>query len=180
MSSTLTTAPDRTAVTLPIGQIENTVLADLLVAIETYPQTYLTVEIFEVKVDDGSAINEGDEVTFKVHVHNSGPLNVKDLTLLIEAQSGATGVKLHGGTAFNPSLTSAVFAQVPAHQRDSEFVDTPDDHYHLKAGPASNGPVDLVKVSIKDWDTDLDHILIAHSDPVPAANDVYTHKILKS
>jgi hypothetical protein len=174
MSATLATPTNDPAA----DQKENTVLADLLAAVETYPQTYLTVEIYQVQVDDGSAINEDDELTFRVHVHNAGPLNVDNLTLLVEAQEGSTGVKLHGGKAFNPSLTSAVFPQVPGHQKDGDFIDTPDDHYHLKVGKATSTKVDLVKVSIDAWDANPDHIFIAHSDPVPSADDIYSHKIL--
>jgi hypothetical protein len=68
-----------------------------------------------------------------------------------------------------------VFDRVSAHQPDSP-VDSPDDHYHFEVGAA--GPAkDLVKVSIKDWDTDLDHVTEAHSDPVIAANDVYNAEV---
>lgn len=178
MTTALQTTPEQSATPAPAAG--NTVLSDLLNAIETYPQTYLTVEIYEVKTD-GTAINAGDDVTFKVHVHNAGPLNVKNLTLLVEAEQGATGVKLHGSTVYKPSLTSAVIAQVPAHQADGVFQETVEDHFHLQAGSASGDQkVDLVKVSINDWDTDFDHITIAHSDPAPDANDIYSHKIAPS
>lgn len=178
MSSTLAT-PDAGAAANPPA-LANTVLADLQEAIETYPQTHLTVEIFNVDpVGTGSAINEGDEVTFRVRVHNSGPLNVDALTLLVEAEAGAEGVKLHGGAAFNPSLISAVFPTVSGHQKEGEFTETPDDHYHFKAGSHTSSPIDLVKVSINTWNADLDHLLNGHSDPDPAANDVFRAKVVR-
>ena len=109
-----------------------------------------------------------------------GPLNVNQLTLLVEARTGADGVMLHGGSAFNPSLTSTPIDQVPAHQKDGDWTDPPDGHYHFKAGNASGGQVELVRVSINTWDTDFDHPLVAHSDPVPSDNFVLSANVLRS
>jgi hypothetical protein len=163
------------------AQTENTVLADLVDAIETYPTNYLTLEIYDVDPPGpGTGINEGEDITFKVHVHNSGPLNVDNLTILVEARPGADGVKLHGSTVFSPQLTSMVIAQVPAHMAADTWVDVPEGHYHFKAGPHSDGEVELVRVSIDQWDADLDHPLKAHSDPVPSDNFVFSHHVLKA
>jgi len=176
MSSTLESAPAVQQAT----QSQNTVLADIVDAIETYPQTYLTVEIYDVDPPgSGTGINEQEDVTFKVHVHNSGPLNVDQLTLLIEAQAGATGVKLHGGAAFNPSLTSTPIEQVPAHMRDGDWVDPPDGHFHFQAGAPSGDKIDLVRVSINTWDTEFDHPFKAHSDPAPSVEDTLSKTVLK-
>ena len=177
MTSTLTSTPSAEQAT----QNQNTVLADLLEAVETYPQTYLTIEIYDVDPPgSGKGINAGEDVTFKVHVHNSGPLNVDQLTLLIESQAGADGVKLHGGAAFNPSLISTPIETVPAHMKDGDWVDPPDGHFHFKAGPASGGKIDLVRVSINTWDGDLDHIFKAHSDPVPSVEDTLNKNVLQA
>ena len=177
MSSTLASTP----IDQQSTQNENTVLADLLNAVETYPQTYLTVEIYDVDPPgSGTGINAEEDVTFKVHVHNSGPLNVDQLTLLIESQAGADGVKLHGGAAFNPSLISTPIETVPAHMKDGDWVDPPDGHFHFKAGPASGGKIDLVRVSINTWDADDSHIYKAHSDPAPSVGDTYNKTVLQA
>jgi hypothetical protein len=170
MSSTLTERPVE-----QVASATNTVLADLVDAIETYPTDYLTIEIYDVQAP-GGGINALDDVTFKVHVHNSGPLEVTDLTILVEARPGAQGVKLHGGAAFNPSLTSAPFT-VPAHMAADTWVDVPEGHYHFQAGPQSDGSVELVRVSIDEWNTNFNHPLNAHSDPVPSDNFVYSHHV---
>lgn len=176
MSSTLATA----AVT-QAAQHENTVLADLVDAIETYPTNYLTLEIYEVDPPgSGTGINEQEDVTFKVHVHNSGPLNVDGLTLLIEAMPGAEGVKLHGSTVFKSNLTTLPIKQVPAHMAADTWTETVESHYHFKAGPHTPSVVDLIRVSISEWDADLDHPLKAHSDPVPSDNDVFSAKVLRA
>lgn len=155
----------------------NTVLDDIVDAIETYPTNYLTIEIYDVEAP-GGGVNANDDCTFKVHVHNSGPLDVTDLTILVEARPGAQGVMLHGGKAFNPSLTTAPMT-VPAHMATGTWVDPtdPEGHYHFKAGPKSDGSVELVRVSIDEWNTNFNHPLIAHSDPVPSDNFVYSHHV---
>jgi hypothetical protein len=160
---------------------QNSVLADLVDAIETYPQNHLTLEIYDVDPPGtGTGINADEDCTCKVRVHNSGPLNVTQLTLLIESRPGADGVKLHGGAAFNPSLISAPIELVPAHMPDGDWVDPPDGHYHFKAGGVSGGRVDLVRASVNTWDADLDHPLKAHSDPVPSVEFTYSHTVLQA
>ena len=177
MSSTLEAAPAGEQAT----QSQNTVLADIVDAIETYPQTYLTVEFYDVDPPgSGTGINAQEDVTFKVHVHNSGPLNVDQLTLLIESEAGAAGVKLHDGKAFNPSLISTPIEQVPAHMKDGDWVDPPDGHFHFQAGPPSDGKIDLVRVSINTWDTEFDHPFKAHSDPAPSVGDRFNKTVLKA
>jgi hypothetical protein len=160
---------------------QNTVLADLVDAIDTYPETYLTVEIYDVDPPgSGTGINAGEDVTFKVHVHNSGPLDVVQLTLLIESRPGADGVKLHGGTAFNPSLISAPIELAKGHMADGEWVDPPDGHFHFKAGPPSGSQVELVRVSVNTWDASLNHPLNSHSDPAPSVEDTLAKTVLKA
>lgn len=156
----------------------NTVLDDLVEAVNTYPKTYLTVEIFAVN-PPGGAVNVGEDITFRVRVRNDGPLNVNDLTVLIEALDGANGVKLHGGTQFVPSITSEVFPQLRGHQADDEWIEPPDGHFHFEAGGLST-LADLVKVSINDHNLDWDHLLLGHSDPRPNANDIYSDEVVAS
>lgn len=173
MTSTLLTST-------PTVPTTNTVLVDLVEAVETYPQEHLTVEIYDVDPPGPeTGINEREDVTFKVHVHNSGPLEILGLTLLIEAAAGADGVKLHGGAAFNPSLVSTPIDVLPGHMADGDWVDPPDGHFHFQAGPPSGGKVDLVRASVNAWDGSLRHILEAHSDPDPAVRDTLSKNVLK-
>jgi len=170
MTATLSNSSDRTVNPPP----PNTVLADLQNAIESYPQTHLTVEIYDVN-PPGGTVNENDNVTFKVRVSNSGPLDVDALTLLVKGLNGTT-VRKHSATVFTSTITSAVFGRLPAHQPDAP-VDTPDDHYHFTA-PSARPLADLVDVSIKDWNADvLAHLFNSHSDPDPAAHDVYSSAV---
>ena len=104
----------------------NTVLADLLEAIETYAETYLKVEIFDVN-PPGGVVDANEDVTFKVRVSNSGPLHVNEVTVLLEGLNGtrvdardrhpdSTGVRPDPGPLAN------------------DFVASPEDHYHFVVG----------------------------------------------
>lgn len=177
MSTTLTTTTPRPleVPTIPGPGATNTVLADIQEAVETYPQTHLTVEIYNVN-PPGGAINENEDVTFSVRVANGGPLHVNGLTVLIEGLNGTT-VKQHSDTTFRSSITSGVFDRVSAHQA-SVPTDSPDGHYHFKVGGAR--PLgQLLRVSVKDWNAAVfDHLFDAHSDPSPSTNDVYSAQVL--
>ncbi|CAM3312487.1 hypothetical protein OCAE111667_03155 [Occultella aeris] len=154
----------------------NTVLADLEEALETYPQTYLIVQIYSVDPPGGS-FNVGENATYKVRVHNDGPLDVDDLTLLMSGENGSR-VGEHGWASGQISLQTPVFARVPAHMADDTWVEAPDDHYHLFVHQPLPANSALLKVSVKDWNTKLDHLTIGHSDPVLAANDIYRNQVL--
>lgn len=159
------------------GPNPNTVLRDLEEACETYAQTHLNVEIFGVNPVTGDAINALEEVIMQVRVSNGGPLHVTGLTVLVEGLNG-TLVKKHGDASFTTSVTSSVFDTVLAHQASS-FTEAPED-YHFKVGGAAGGEKDLVRVSIKDHNLDLLHLLEGHTDPVPTADVVYRADILAS
>ena len=176
MSTTAAQAPIAASIAVPRP---NTVLQDLEDAIETYPQTYLTVDIYDVSFPD-DFINEGDNCTFRIRVRNDGPLHVNDLTLLISGVGG-TGTKVgkHGWSEGQSTFETPAVDLVPAHMEDDAWVEVPDtsaDHFHFWAGPP-RATSDLVRVSVNDFDLDLDHLLKGHSDPVQAANDVFRGEV---
>lgn len=169
--STTATRPSTTRATAST----NTLLEDLEQAIESYPRTYLTVDIYDVN-EPGGAWNVGQNGTFKVRVRNDGPLNVDNLTLLMEGKNGSR-VGEHGWTAGQISLETAVFPRVPGHMADDTWIEI-EDHYHLFVHRELPPNSELLKVSVKDWDTSFDHLTIGHSDPAPAASDSYHAEVL--
>lgn len=173
--STIATKPsvDRA---IPAPPRVNTVLADLEAAIETYPQTHLTVDIYDVN-EPGGAWNVGENGTFRVRVHNGGPLDVDGLTLSMLGENGSK-VGQHGWTSGQISLQTSVFPRVPAHMADDTWIEAPDDHFHLFVHQVLPANSDLLTVSVKDWNTSLDHLTMAHSDPSFAAKDVYRDEVL--
>lgn len=151
------------------------VLQDLVDEIEAYPHTYLTIEIIDVD-PPGTAINVGEDVTFSLQVTNGGPLNLHNLTLTVTGLHG-TEVKAAGAAA--PWATEAVsntFDEVPAHHPNSPVLMT-GSKMHFKASRARSNPTELIKVTVRDWDTDLEHPLIAHSDPDALASATYASTV---
>lgn len=155
----------------------NTVLADLREAAETYADRYLVVEMYAVN-PDGGVLNPGDSASFKVRVHNNGPLDVRDLTVLLTGRNG-TRVGRHGWTNGQSSYGSAVLDKVPAHMFDGDWVDVvDDDHDHFHFWVHSTMPEsDLVTVTVQDWNLDLLHLLNAHTDPGTTPHFVYRDEV---
>jgi hypothetical protein len=182
MSTTLTESvlsAATPAVPAPSVTATNTVLDDLVDAVQNYPHTNLTIDIFSIgTVNGGDQINEGDEVAFHVRVNNSGPLDVLDLVLTIEAGPGATGVKVHDGKSFSTDpINTDPITKVPGHQAAGDWTELSTD-YHFLAGPATKSAVELVTVSVGTWDAGTDHIFVGHSRADSQAKDSYSHKVL--
>jgi hypothetical protein len=176
---TTTLAGSGASISPPTGTTTSasTVLQDLSDAIKDYPKSYLTVDIYSVSPvsSDGDEINAGDEVTFRLRVNNTGPLNAVNLTLLVEAGSGATGVKRHGASKFQSNVTTVPIT-VPANQFSGSWTELAED-YHFIAGPETKDKVDLVKVILWDWDGDLGWLLTTISGRSDDTDDVYSHQV---
>jgi len=139
------------------------ILEDLEQAVEDYPHVYLVLEFVELAFP-GNTINKNDDCTFRIQLTNTGPLDVKDLTLLVEGLND-TQVKSNGAAAvFDDSfpLTSTFLGTIPAHNGDSPVV-TGGNKFHFKPTKASSTIEDLMKVSVTGWNTDFTHIEINHS-----------------
>lgn len=182
---TTTQTPPASQIGTPVGaaavevpEPPNTVLSDLREACETYADKYLKVEIHAVN-PEGGALNPGDTASFKVRVHNDGPLHLTGLTVLLSAEHNSVKVGRHGWADGQFSYQSAVVDTVPAHMLDGDWIDVPDendDHFHFwvhEQLPVS----DLVSVSVKDWNLDLLHLLDSHTDPSATAHDTYRAQV---
>ena len=88
-----------------------TIITDLVQAIETYPHESLVLEIIAVD-PPGDAVNTGEDVRFRIQAANSGPLDVNDLTVLVEGLNG-TEVKKNGAAAVFVSSFTTVCRPVP-------------------------------------------------------------------
>lgn len=185
MTTTLSGTPSGTVASLstPTPSPANQgVLEDLYAAVGSYVRDYLTIDFFSVNPVGGGAINEGDEVTFRLRVHNSGPLDVVNLQLHIKAEDNAKGVKRILGTSYVPFVTTDAVARVKAYQPDGTWTELPDT-YSFQADDApkdDDTPVALVTAWVHSWDGDLTTILIDHAVKDKDAKETYSHKVLRS
>lgn len=177
ISQTVHTGQNAPLVSVPAPPSANTVLADLREAVETYADTYLRVEMYDVN-PEGGVLNPGDTATFRLRVNNRGPLHIRGLTLLLSGANG-TRVGRHGWTNGQVTYASAALDTVPAHMAAAEWVDVPDtdhDHFHFwvhSVMPES----DLVRVTVQDWNLDLLHLLEGHTDPSATPHEVYRGQV---
>ena len=140
---------------------------DMTNALQTYPVTNVTLEIFEV-VTPGSALNESEEGSFKVRVTNNGPLELIGVTLKVSGQNGTT-VRNNGAAAvFAPEFVTAT-SQLPTIGGHGNAQSTIGSPLKFKAPLDDTNRISktLVTVTLEAWDATLNHILIGHSDPLP-------------
>jgi hypothetical protein len=151
-------------------------LADLADAIEAYPHEFLTLEIVEVD-PPGSTINEDEDVRFDIHISNTGPLDVLELSLLVEGLDG-TQVKSNGAAAqWGDSFVydgTSVLNKIPGHSGTTPVVLA---GIHFMPVSRSTAVKDLVRVSVAGWDTDFTHMQIGHSRADAAAQVTYSSKV---
>lgn len=153
-------------------------LDDLAAEFEAYPHNYLDVRIVQVD-PPGSIINEDEEVAFRIEVSNSGPLDVNDLSLLVEGMNG-TEVQSNGSnTAWLPSFTISgeFFGDVLGHSADEGPVVSPGSTFHFRQSRDFSTPTDLVRVSVAGWRTTFDHFSAGHTPADPLAKDVYRAEV---
>ncbi len=157
------------------------ILVDLEEAIEAYPHEFLTLEIVEVDFP-GNAINAGDDVQFRIQVANGGPLDLLELSLLVEGLNG-TEVKSNGAAAqWTTSFTFSGISsldKIPAHSANDPYVTT-GNKLHFRPGSSSTSVKDLVRVSIAGWDTDFTHMQVSHSRADALAEATYSSTVAPS
>lgn len=156
-----------------------TIIDDLVDAIEAYPHESLTFEIVEVD-PPGNAINTDEDVPFRIQVANAGPLDVLDLTVLVEGLNG-TEVKNNGAlSVYASSFTTSVgqFPTVPAHQGGTPVL-SEGGRFSFEA-PRTTKPAgtQLVRVSVAGWNTNFTHMLVSHSDPDTTAKATFSSAVV--
>ena len=119
-------------------------LEDLANAIEAYPHEFINLEI--VGVDPpGNTLDEDEDVEFDIHITNTGPLDVLELSLLVEGLNG-TEVKGNGAAAqwtnaFTYSGTLPL-DRIPGHSGDTPVVLS---RLHFKHPRSRSTATDLVR-----------------------------------
>lgn len=147
---------------------------DMTAALEAYPETNVTIEIVDV-VLTGSALNVNETATFRVKVTNTGPLNLTGVTVKVAGLNGATVKSGSALAQFGPEFVSGEFATVAAHG-GSQL--SPGSVFSLKAPASAQAVKTLVKASLEAWDANLDHILLAHSDPLANVKGSYSAAVV--
>lgn len=147
---------------------------ELVTAVETYPETFLQIEIIDVDFP-GAALNTSETGTFAVQVTNTGALHVTNLTVKVQGVNG-TLVKNSGAIApFESEFISAAFDQVDAHGGVTRH---PGSAYSFRAPARAQASKNLIKVTLQDWDSDPDHIFIGHSDPLESVKATFASEVI--
>jgi hypothetical protein len=154
---------------------------DMMVALEAYPETYVTLEILGVD-DVGDVLDVEDEGTFEVKLTNNGPLNLTGVTVRIDGKNGA---KVKDNNILAEFKSDFVWnnqgRELPTINGDGGELVVPMSvgpfGFKAPAEPSQDEKV-LVKATLQAWDGDLSRIMINHSNPhrdVPAGT--YSAKV---
>jgi hypothetical protein len=166
---------------------------DMTNAVAVYPVDNVLLEIVDV-VFTGDVFNVSEELSFKVKVTNTGPLNLTDVTLRLKGQHGA---KLRRPLVVNqPPTPTARASRIGATATSTTFVEEfvsaalPEIRGHggtqtsgtftLKAPEEAQASQTLVKATIEGWNGNLNHILIDHSDPLDPPKATYSAEVVGS
>lgn len=147
---------------------------DMNAALEVYPETDVTIEIVDV-VFPGSALNEGEIGSFRVKVTNTGPLHLDGVTLRIKGMHGATVANNGAAAPFVSEFVTQVLPRVNAHGGSQLTVGSP---LKFKAPSAPQPAKTLFKATLEAWDANLDHILLAHSDPLDTVKGTFSAEVV--
>jgi hypothetical protein len=122
----------------------------------------------------GTSVNVNEVWGFKVKIKNTGNLNMTNVKLRIAGQNNATvSAKFPSLIPFPTEIVESVADINAGH------TVTTQEYYFLAPSTDSGGnKIDLVRVTIDDWDADLSYMLTnlpAQSDPPDAT---YKAKVL--
>lgn len=152
------------------------ILSDIADAVVAYPHEYLTLEIIDVSPAAGTAVNVNEQVTFRIQVANSGPLDAKNLSILVEGLHGTEVKSGSAGAQWGDSFTWDVDTYVPAHSAQTPVV-VGGSVMSFRPTQAFSTARSLVRVSVAGWDTDFEHIGFAHSRADAEAKGTYSAEV---
>ena len=146
-----------------------TFFQDMTDAVATYPEDYVDLEIVDVTYP-GSVLNVNDEGSFRVRVTNRGALRLNGLTLKVTGRNGALVANNGAISPFVDEFVTQPLPQIAAHGGSEETVGSP---LKFRAPGSAQDAKNLIKVTLDAWDPDLDHILLAHSDPLETVKTTF-------
>lgn len=149
---------------------------EMLNALERYPEEKVEIEIVEVAYP-GDVFNANERGSFRVEVRNTGPLHLTGVTLRIKARNGATVANNSITSPFVSEFVTQELPRVDAHGGTALTVGSP---LKLQAPNTAQGEATLVEATLEDWNADLNHILLAHSDPQDTVKGVFRTEIVGS
>jgi hypothetical protein len=142
---------------------------DMSNAIAGYPALSVTLTIdspVQKSGVGGTSVNINEIWGFKVKIKNTGNLNMTNVKLRI---AGQNNVKV--GATYPPSAAGYLNDQIVEDVLDvpvNTTLTTKEFYFQAPSKDSAIKKIDLVRVTIDDWDADLTYILTnlaAHTDP---------------
>lgn len=144
-------------------------------AIETYPDTEVTIEIVDVTVP-GDALNVNELGSFRIQITNNGVLAMDDVVFKVRGLAG-TRVKQNGAAA--PLVEEFVtgVGQVERVRARGGVATTNGSPLGFEAPGSPRAAQDLIEVTLEGWNPSEDNLLTAHSRGSAAVRAVYRDRV---
>ena len=157
--------------TIP-GLPDRTVLDDIADAVANYLSRYVNVTFVDVDPEIGNSVNTNEEVDFKLHIFNNGPLTMKDVKLRILAKNGARVKGAGAADVFDGEAFANTIVTVGGHE------DKITETLHLKAPPGTKPEgTELVEAYVDDWNALWTYTLNEFSGAADEPNGVYEAQV---
>jgi hypothetical protein len=147
---------------------------EMVAAVRDYPIDNVQLEIVEVDVPE-NALNVNEIGNFRVKVTNIGPLELSGVTLRIKGQNGATVANNGAAAPFVDEFVTQELPTVAGHTGEELTVGSP---LKFKAPSEPQDERVLIKATLEDWNASINHILVAHSDPLDTVKATHVNEVL--
>lgn len=147
------------------------ILEDVAAAIANYANTYVKLDIVEMKLDTnaGNVWNIRDTGSFKVRVRNTGNLDVKKMALHITGSPYGQVQVSHTSRPL-PPMPYVDWFYTPEFDIDAhtEKVIGPPFNFGFQATRVTPGtpaplPAPVISATVAKFDVTLDHLLVDHT-----------------
>jgi len=152
---------------------------DMSNAIAGYPALSVSLTITDKTQKSGAggtSVNVNEIWGYKIKIKNTGNLNMTNVKLTI---AGQNNVKV--GSVYPPSpagYTADHIVADPLSIDAGKTVTTREYYLQAPSTDSGNKTIDLVRVSIDDWDADLTYILTNLAAQADPPSDTFTAKVL--
>ena len=148
-----------------------TIFDDLVAEVNAYAENHVQLDLIDIDLD-GSAVNEGETVSFSVRVTNNGPLELTGVSLKLAGRNGAT-VRLAFFHVFSQSVVLVPQAERIGANGGTEVF----SRFSLLANDTTQGPATLVAVTLESYTLDPAPLYASQGDPGDVPKATFTAEV---
>lgn len=133
--------------------------------IETYVRDHVAIEIVDVELDSpADGLSAGEVAWFKIEIHNTGPVDMADITVRVRGCNGAKVRSADVASQWTNEFTTEAgrFPLVPGHNDNNPTTNS--GRFSLLAPPNPQPRRVLVDATVEAWSPELTHLHHGHAN----------------